>query len=69
MYHIYSSLSAFKLSWIKRIESYNEEECLSIRLSPCLNKLTLFGMLTPVTLKKKQLKTNFGLTSLNTLKK
>ena len=38
MYNIYSSLSAFKLSWIKRIESYSEEECLSLRLYPCLKK-------------------------------
>ena len=52
MYNIYWSLSAFKLSWIKRIESYSEEECLSLRLYPCLKKIRVFGSAYPGHIRK-----------------
>ena len=60
MYNIYSSLSAFKLSWVKRIESYSEEECLSIRLYPCLNKHNLYGNAYPGHI-RKTIKNHFWL--------
>ena len=68
MYNVYSSLSAFKLSWIKRIETYNEEECLSLRLYPCLNKLNVYGSAYPGHI-RKTIKNQFWLDVLKHLEK
>ena len=68
MYNIYSSLSAFKLSWIKRIERYNEEECLSLRLYPCLKKISVFGSAYPGHI-RKTIKNQFWLDVLKHLEK
>merc|ERR1712240_566635 len=43
MYNIYSSLAAFKISWLKRLEHTDEREILSLKLYPCLNDLKKYG--------------------------
>ena len=45
MYDIYSSLSALKISWIKRILSLDFDENISTHLYPKLKKLNTFGNL------------------------
>ena len=43
MYNIYSSLAAFKISWLKRLENRDAADCLSLKLYPCLNNLKKYG--------------------------
>ena len=47
MYNIYSTLAAFKLSWLKRIENYSNEEFPSLRIYPWLNSLKKYGNAYP----------------------
>ena len=43
MYNIYSSLAAFKISWLKRLENRNATDFLSLKLYSCLNNLKIYG--------------------------
>lgn len=43
MCNIFSALSAYKLSWLRRMEHLNEKEFLSFEMYPHLCKLRLFG--------------------------
>ena len=52
MYNIYSSLAAFKLSWLKRIENYNNEEFPSLRIHPWLTNLKVYGNAYPEHIRK-----------------
>ena len=43
MYNIYSSLAAFKISWLKRLENRDASDFLSLKLYSCLNNLKIYG--------------------------
>ena len=66
MYNIYLFLTAFKLSWLKRIENYNHEEFPSLRIYPWLTKLRRFGNAYPGHI-RKTIKNPFWLDVLNIL--
>ena len=53
MYNIYSSLATFKLSWLRRVEKYVEEECLSLRMYPELKNINKFGNAYPEIIRNK----------------
>ena len=52
MYNVYSSLAAFKISWLKRIGNYDQDECCSLRIYPCLQNLRKLGNVYPEHIRK-----------------
>ena len=52
MYNIYSSLSTFKISWLKRLENYNDKELPSLRMYPFLKNLNKYGTAYPDYIKR-----------------